>query len=327
MGLRCYRTAVQTDYCQRVKVTARFGLFLVPVLLYTNPKKRVNMELKNFNLLLILSLLWGGSFYFIAKALLFLSYEQIVFFRVFFAALTLFGFLLLKRVKFDFDWKLWLSFLVMGILNNVIPFLAFTYAQNGITASMASLFNATTPIFVASFAHLLTKDEKLSKLKILGITIGFLGIVFLLNPHDKMVVDSYKLIALIAPISYAFAGIFGKILKGKDPIFSAFGMLTCSSLIMYLFFHTTIHTVNIEQFEHLKHVVFLAIFSTAIAYILYFKLLARVGATKLLLVTFLIPISASILGVLLLNEAFTPTMYLGMMTIFIALFLIIKDKK
>lgn len=285
------------------------------------------MELRHFNLLLILSFLWGGSFYFIEKSLLFFSFEQIVFFRVFFAALTLYLFLILKKVRFDFSWKLWLSFLVMGILNNVIPFLAFAYAQKGITASLASLFNATTPIFVAALAHLFTKDEKLTKLKVVAITIGFLGIVFLLNPQEEMSLDSYKLIALIAPISYAIAGIFGKILKTHDPIFSAFGMLTCSSVVMYLFFHQNIHAVGINSFENMSDIVYLAIFSTAIAYIIFFKLLATLGATKVLLVTFLIPISASLLGVLLLDESFTSNMYLGMLTVFGALFLIIKDKK
>lgn len=285
------------------------------------------MSVKNFGLLFLLSFLWGGSFYFIEKALLYFSFEQIVFFRVFFAALTMLFIVLVKRVKFDFSVKLWLTFLVMGILNNVIPFLAFTYAQEGITASAASIFNATTPIFAALFAHFLTKDEKLTKLKLLGILIGFVGIVILIFPHESLSIDEHVLFAIIAPISYAFAGIFGKILKGKDPLFSSFGMLTCSSLIMYLVFYKSVNASRIDGFYQISDLLLLAIFSTAIAYMIFFRLLSSVGAVKVLLVTFLIPISASFFGVVLLGEVFTTNMYIGTLSVFLALFLIMKDKK
>jgi drug/metabolite transporter (DMT)-like permease len=285
------------------------------------------MSIKNFGLLLVLSFLWGGSFYFIEKALVYFSYEQIVFFRVFFAALTMLFILMVKRVKFDFSIKLWLTFLVMGILNNVIPFLAFAYAQEGITASTASIFNSTTPIFAVLFAQFLTKDEKLTKLKLLGILIGFIGIIILIYPKESLSIDEHVLFAIIAPISYAFAGIFGKILKGKDPLFSAFGMLTCSTLIMYSVFHVSVNASSIDGFNQISNLLLLAIFSTAIAYMIFFRLLSSVGAVKVLLVTFLIPISASFLGVVLLGDVFTTNMYIGTASVFIALFLIIKDKK
>lgn len=285
------------------------------------------MSIVNFGLLFILSILWGGSFYFIEKALLYFSFEQVVFYRVFFAALTMFLFVIIKRIKFDFSIKLWLTFLVMGILNNVIPFLAFTYAQEGITASSASIFNATTPIFAALVAHLVTKDEKLTKIKSSGIMIGFIGIIVLIFPEEGFSIDKYVLFAIIAPISYAFAGVFGKLLKGTNPLYSAFGMLSCSSLIMYGVFYKSIQAANIDSYYQINDLLLLAIFSTAIAYIIFFRLLAIVGAVKVLLVTFLIPISASLLGVFLLDEVFTINMYIGAIFVFIALFLIIKDKK
>lgn len=215
----------------------------------------------------------------------------------------------------------------MGILNNVIPFLSFTYAQEGITASSASIFNATTPIFAAVIAHLLTKDEKLTKIKSLGVFLGFIGIVILVFPKEGLSLDKYVIFALIAPLSYAFAGIFGKLLKGVNPLFSAFGMLSCSSLIMYMVFYKSILESNIDSYYQINDLLLLAVFSTAIAYIIFFRLLSIVGAVKVLLVTFLIPVSASLLGVFLLNEVFTVNMYIGAGFVFIALFLIIKDKK
>ncbi len=285
------------------------------------------MSIANFGLLFLLSILWGGSFYFVEKSLLYFSFEQVVFFRVFFAAIAILIFLIIKKVKWNFSLKLWLIFLLMGVLNNVIPFLSFTYAQEYITASSASIFNATTPIFTALFAHLLTKDERLSKNKIIGIFIGFIGIVVLVFPKASLSIELPILFALIGPISYAFAGIFGKILKGTDPLYSVFGMLTCSSIIMYAIFHDSITFSQISNFGEISDLLMLAVFSTTIAYIIYFRLLFIIGAVKLLLVTFLIPISASFLGIFLLDEVFTTNMYIGSFFVFFALILILKDKK
>ena len=285
------------------------------------------MSILNFGLLFFLSILWGGSFYFVEKSLVYFSFEQVVFFRVFFAAIAIFLFLFIKKIKWSFSLKLWFTFLLMGVLNNVIPFLAFTYAQEYITASSASIFNATTPIFTALFAHLLTKDERLSKNKTIGILIGFIGIVVLVFPGASLSIELPVIFALIGPISYAFAGIFGKILKGTNPLYSVFGMLTCSSIIMYIIFHDSISFSQMNSFTKIGDLLMLAILSTTIAYIIYFRLLFEIGAVKLLLVTFLIPISASLLGVFLLDEVFTTNMYIGSIFVFVALFLIIREKK
>ncbi|MDX1810269.1 MAG: DMT family transporter [Sulfurospirillaceae bacterium] len=285
------------------------------------------MSVVNLGLLLLLSFLWGCSFYFIEKTLVYFSFEQVVFFRVLFASITIWLFLITKKVKFDLRLKLWLSFALMGLLNNVIPFLSFAYAQEGISASYASIINATTPIFTAVFAHLLTKDEKLTRAKLLGVMIGFVGIVVLILPEGSLSLDQHILIAMIAPISYAFAGIFGKILKGVNPLFAVFGMLFSSTVIMYVVFHTNINQTRVEHFAQFTDLILLAVFSTAVAYIIYFRLLFSAGALKVSLVTFLIPISASLLGVFLLGDIFTLNMYIGAVAVFLALFLIIKDKK
>ena len=168
------------------------------------------MSFNNWLLLITLSIVWGGSFYFIEKALIYFSFEQVVFFRVFFAALFILLVLFIKKIKIIFDIKLWFMFLVMGLLNNVIPFLAITYAQETITASLASLFNATTPIFTALLAHLLTKDEKLSLVKSSGILIGFVGMIVLLLPKGFGNFELAGVFAILGAISYAFAGVFGK---------------------------------------------------------------------------------------------------------------------
>lgn len=282
------------------------------------------MSLYNWVLLIILSLVWGGSFYFVEKALIYFNVEQLVFFRVFFAALFIVIVLFIKKIKIIFDIKLWFMFFVMGALNNVIPFLAITYAQESITASLASLFNATTPIFTALLAHLVTKDEKLSPLKVLGILIGFVGMIVLLLPKGFGNFEFAAAFAILGAISYAFAGVFGKRLKSYDPILNVFGMLSASSIIMYALFFPSINALTLPSLYAFKDLIFLSLISTALAYIIYFRLLFSIGAVKLLLVTYLIPISASLLGVFLLNEVFTLNMLFGTLIIFISLGLINK---
>ena len=282
------------------------------------------MSFNNWILLIALSIVWGGSFYFVEKALVYFTYEQVVFFRVFFAASFIFIVLLIKRIKIIFDLKLWAMFFIMGVLNNVIPFLGITYAQESITATLASLFNATTPIFTTLLAHLLTKDEKVSLSKGIGILIGFIGMIILLLPKGFGNFEVAGVFAITAAISYAFAGVFGKKLKTHDPIFNVFGMLTASSIIMYCIFFSSVNEVNVNSIYEFKDLILLAIVSTSIAYIMYFRLLFSVGAVKLLLVTYLIPISASILGIFLLDEEFTVNMIFGTGIIFVSLWLINK---
>lgn len=282
------------------------------------------MSLQNWILLLVLSVVWGGSFYFVENALKYFTFEQIVFFRVFFAALFILIILFIKRIKIIFDLKLWSMFFIMGILNNVIPFLGITYSQESITASLASLFNATTPIFTALLAHLLTRDEKVSMYKAIGILLGFIGMMVLLLPKGFESFEFAGIFAILAAISYAFAGVFGKKLKEYNPIFNVFGMLSASSVIMYCLFCDSVNSLEVDSFYHFKDLVLLAIISTSIAYIIYFRLLFSVGAVKLLLVTYLIPISASILGIFLLDEEFTIHMLLGAGVIFVSLYLISK---
>jgi len=282
------------------------------------------VSFKNWVLLVFLSMMWGGSFYFIEKALVYFTYEQVVFFRVFFAAIFILLTLLVKKIKIIYDIRLWGIFFIMGALNNVIPFLAITYAQESITGSLASLFNATTPIFTVIFAHFLTKDEKLSWSKTIGILTGFMGMIILLAPNGFGNFELAGAFAIIGALSYALAGIFGKRLKGYDPILNVFGMLSSSSLIMYIIFFSSINSVEVTSVYEFKDLILLAIVSTSIAYIVYFKLLFNVGAVKLLLVTFLIPISASVLGIFLLNEKFTINMLVGAGVIFVSLWLINK---
>ncbi len=284
------------------------------------------MSLRAWVILLLLSFLWGGTFFFIELALVDFTPFTIVCLRVVIAALALYSYLKLKGEAIPRDLRLWGIFLVMGLLNNIIPFSLIVWGQTHITGSVASILNATTPLFAVILAHFLTTDETLNRHKLLGVLIGFGGVVVMMQPSmaEGFNFESIGQLAILgAALSYGFAGIWGKRLKGTSALVNAFGMLACSSVIML-----PVALIVDEPFAaspdwiSLSAVVALAIFGTALAYIFYFRLLALAGAVNLLLVTFLIPVTALLLGVGVLDEAIHPLALVGTAIIFAGLALI-----
>ena len=284
------------------------------------------MSLRAWIILLTLSFLWGGTFFFVELALEGFTPFTIVCLRVLIAALALFAYLKLTGEVIPRDPGLWGVFFVMGLLNNILPFSLITWGQTHITGSVASILNATTPLFTVILAHFFTTDEKLNRHKLLGVLAGFCGVVVMMQPslEDGLNFESLGQIAVLgAALAYGFAGIWGKRLKETSALVNAFGMLACSSVIML----PVALTVE-EPFGASPHwisfgaVVALALLGTALAYILYFRLLALAGAVNLLLVTFLIPVTALILGVGILQEAIHPLALVGTAIIFAGLALI-----
>ena len=214
----------------------------------------------------------------------------------------------------------------MGLLNNVIPFGLIVWGQTHITGSVASILNATTPIFTILVAHLFTLDERLEFNKLLGVVVGFIGVYVMMQPtlEEGLSWKSYGQIAVLgAAISYAFAGVWGKRLKQTSPLINACGMLTCSSVVTLpiIFIVETPLSVTF-QIDSVASIIAVALLSTALAYMLYFKILVSAGATNLLLVTFLIPISAMLLGISVLGETVERIVLYGMIIIFAGLLLI-----
>ena len=267
-------------------------------------------------LLASLSLLWGGSFLFVELALREYQPLTIVALRVAIGALVLHFVLRLKKLHFPLDLKSILQFSVMGILNNAIPFSLIVWGQQSIDAGRASVLNATVPLFTVLLAHWLLADERLNASKITGVLIGFAGVFVLAAPAaiSGNAVNSItgQVAILGAAISYAFAGIFGKQLNRFDPQVSATGMLTASAVLMIPFalvFEPL--PAKLPGLLPTVSVVALGVACTALAYLFYFKILTRAGSSNLSLVTFLIPPSAMIMGVVFLNERLTLEDYAG----------------
>ena len=265
-------------------------------------------------MLLVLSVLWGGSFFFTEIALVDLPPFTLVLGRVAIAAMILWWVVLLRHIAIPHDPKIWLGFLVMGALNNLIPFCLIVWGQTHIASSLAAILNATTPLFTLIIAHLATKNEKLSRRKVIGVLTGFSGVIIVIGLPDAIMESSISNVTniaalapfavLLAAVSYGCAGVFGRRFKNSPPILTAAGQTSASSLMLIplCILIDTPWNLPFPKTETILAVLGIAAFSTALAYILYFQLLNRAGASNLLLVTFLIPVSAILLGVLFLGE-------------------------
>ena len=281
------------------------------------------MGIKEWGQIIILSILWGGSFFFVGVAVKEMPPLTIVLCRVALASIILLVIVYLKGDKMPSSPGLWGAFIIMGALNNLIPFSLIVWGQTHIESGLASILNATTPIFSVVLAHFLTREERLAANRITGVTIGWIGVAMLIGIESLrgFGIEVMGQLAVVgATFSYACAAIYGRRFKGINPLIVATGML-CGSTIMM-----TPLALVIEQpwnlspgITTLMALFGLAAVSTSLAYIIYFQVLATAGPTNLLLVTFLIPVSAILLGVVVLAERLAWNAFAGMGLIFIGL--------
>ena len=223
------------------------------------------------------------------------------------------------RTTTPWDSKTWLAFFGMGLLNNAIPFSLIVWGQTQIASGLASILNATTPLFTVLVAHVLTADERLSKGRIVGVLLGLAGVVALIGPQALVGLGQdvlAQLAILGAALSYAFASIFGRRFKrmGVPPLATATGQVTASSVLLLpvALIVDRPWTLPSPALPVWAAIIGLALLATALAYILFFRILASAGAVNLMLVTFLIPVSAILLGMAFLGESLAPMDFIGM---------------
>ncbi len=275
------------------------------------------MGAQEWILLITLSVLWGGSFFFAEVALQGLPPLSVVFARVAIGALALLVVVRAVGLRLPREARLWRAFLVMGALNNLIPFTLIVWGQTAITGGLAAILNATTPLFTVVLAHWLTRDERATPPKLAGVGLGFLGVAVMIGPEafsgEGMAVWA-EVAVLGAAVAYALAGIYGRRFRDVPPLVTATGQVTASSVLLcpLALAGDRPWTLPVPDPGALGALVGLGLLSTAAAYVIYFRLLAAAGATNLLLVTFLIPVSAILLGVFILGEALTAGQFAGM---------------
>jgi drug/metabolite transporter (DMT)-like permease len=272
-----------------------------------------------WGMLLALATVWGGSFFFNEIAVRELPVFTVVVSRVALAAVILLMIMRLRKERLPHDRRVWVAFFGMGLLNNAIPFSLIVWGQQHIASGVASILNASTPLFTVILAHLLTRDERMTAGKFVGVLIGFSGVAVMIGLDALRVMGVgvfAQILCLAGAISYAFAGIYGRRFRamGISPIGTATGQVIASSLIMLPLVMVLDRpwTLPPPSLSAIGALIGVAATSTALAYVLYFRILATAGATNLLLVTFLIPVSAILLGTLFLGETLLPRHFAGM---------------
>jgi drug/metabolite transporter (DMT)-like permease len=290
----------------------------------TKPAAPPAMAFADWLLLIALSLAWGGSFFFSKVAVAELPPLTIVLARVGVAAAALLPVLYLAGQALPRDRGTWAAFFGMGVLNNLIPFCLIVWGQTRIGSGLAAILNATTPLFTVLVAHVLTADEKITPKRLAGVLLGLAGVVVLIGPQvlGGLGGEVTAQIAILgAALSYAFAGIFGRRFRGLPPMVTATGQVSATSVMMLPIVCLVDRpwALPMPSGATLWSLVGLALLSTSLAYVLYFKLLARVGATNTVLVTLLIPPSAMLLGHLVLGEVLSGRAWMGMALIALGL--------
>ncbi|WP_181703112.1 DMT family transporter [Chthonobacter albigriseus] len=274
-------------------------------------------------LLIALSLLWGGSYLSARIAAPVLPPLTLVFARVLLAALALHAVLALSGSRMPTDRRSLVDYAGMGLLNNVIPFALIFYGTATIGAGLASILNAFTPIATALVAHAFTTDDRLTVNKSVGVVLGFVGVAVLLGPSALDELGGHilaELACLAATVSYAFSTLWARRFRGRPPMQTAAGQLTMSTLIVLPLALVLEQpwTVPVPPADVIAAVLFLAFFATALAYVVFFRILTLAGS-NVMLVTFLVPVSAIFLGVLVLGEHLEPRQWAGMAIIMLGL--------
>ncbi|MBT3395844.1 MAG: EamA family transporter [Alphaproteobacteria bacterium] len=277
------------------------------------------MGASQWAILLLLSVLWGGSFYFIAVALTALPPLTVVTLRVGLATLALLAVMMVMGIKIP-SGPVWRVYLGLGFINIAAPFSLIVWGQTHIPSGLASILNAATPLFGVVIAHIFTSDEKMTPGRAAGVVIGFSGVAIMVGPEALEGIGTNvmaQLAVLGAGICYAIGTVYARLrLKpfGINPIASAAGQVAGGTVFM-LPLALVIEqpwTLAMPGMGAWGAVLGLALASTALAYIFYFKLLESTGAANILLVTFLIPVTSILLGVGLLNEVLLPKHFIGM---------------
>ena len=281
----------------------------------------------NLLLLFALGTVWGASYLFIKVTVAEVPALTLVAGRLILAALVMWIILRVKGLSMPRERRMWGIFAVMAVINAALPYTLITWGEQYISSGLASLLQATTPIFTVLLAQFLTSDERITPTKISGVIVGFVGVGLLLLPELRQGLQAGVLgqLAVVgSSLSYAGSAIYARSrLAGQPPLVSATGQLTMGMIYMLPF------SLLIDQPFHLSVSpralaawLALTVLGTVLAYLIYFTLLERTSATYVTMVTYIIPINGLILGALVLDEQLTPTVLLSLALVFLGILLV-----
>lgn len=277
-------------------------------------------------LLLALSVLWGGSFFFVAIAVRELPPLTLVLARVALAAALLAPLARLRGLPLPRGLAAWRPYAVLAVFNNVLPFCLIVYGQTVIASGLAAVLNATTPLFALLVMRIFA-GEPLTSAKLGGVLLGVAGVAILMGP-DALSASAAATIGMLcvlgAALSYGISTLWMRRLKGTPPLVTASAQLVCSAVLLLPAAGIVdgFWSLPAPGWRSVAAVLGLAALSTALAYIVFFRINATAGPANVMLVTLLIPVSAAALGTLVLGERLAPHQIAGALVIASALVLI-----
>lgn len=292
------------------------------------PPVMINQQMigREWGVLLFLALIWGGAFLFIGVAVRHVEPLTYVWLRLTIAAAAMWLFLKWKGEGLGLPREVWGSILLLALLNNALPFTLFGWGQTHIASGLASILNATTPIWGVLVAHLFTSDERMTPRKVAGVLLGFGGVATMIGPGLLAEVGTdvlAQLACIIASLSYAFAAVWARRFRrmGLSPLSVTTGQLSAGAVMMLplALLVDQPWTQPLPPATAWGAIIALALLCTAFGYVLYFKLIDSAGAINALLVTLLVPPFAILFGSLFLNEVLAPQDFAGLALIALGL--------
>ena len=285
------------------------------------------MKNKDWFLVILLGVFWGASFLFVEILLEYVTPFVVVYLRVAIASALLLVYILIRNIKFKFSRGDLFNLFVMGLLNNILPFLLIAYGQQSITGGLASILNANTSFMTILLVALFIPNEKLNFHRTIGVLIGILGVILAVDYQNIFQLNNDSVgqyLILLATISYSFAGIWAKLkLQNLPPVVSAAGMLTMSTIFLSPYILSThFEELSSLNLDTLKYALGFALICTVFAYFIYFKILESTGAGNLLICTIIIPPSSIILNSIFIGEVINTNEILGLLVIIVGLLVI-----
>ena len=287
---------------------------------------RTTMNRGDWLILLMLAGIWGAAFFCIDIAVRDVPPLTYVWLRLTLAAAAMWAFMRFKGIRIGLPPPIWGSMFVLALLNNTLPFVLIGWGEVHIASGLAAILNAITPICGVLVAHFATHDERLTRAKVAGVVLGFIGVTVMMGPTvlgdlGKSVLA--QLACVVASISYAFAAVWARRFKkqGISPLSITTGQLTAGALMMLPVALIVDHpwTRGVPPISALGAIATLALVCSAFAYVLYFRLIQTSGATNAMLVTLLVPPVAIVLGALFLGETLAPQDFVGLALIALGL--------
>lgn len=281
----------------------------------------------NLLLLLMLGTIWGASYLFIKVIVAEVPVLTLVAGRLTLATIILWGILRAQGLSLPRSRRMWGAYAVLGFVGMAVPYSLISWGEQYISSGLASLLQATTPVFTVILAHFLTDDERVTIAKIIGVVIGFVGVGILMLPDLRQGLRANLLgqLAIVgSSLCYAGAAIYIRSrLRGQPPLVSTAGQLTMGTVYMLPASLLIDRPFDLSpSLPVLVSWIVLAVLGTVMAYVIYFTIIERTSATFVTMVTYIIPVNGLMLGALVLHESLDATMLGSLVLILLGVLLV-----